>query len=64
MGLAANDPHEWLCQSQMTPDEVVIFNIYDNWGLASIGRSAIDLVEHTSISRIRKSIESRTLVWY
>ena len=64
MGLAANNNHEWLYQSKMTPDEVAIFNIYDNRGLASIGHSAIDLVEDETITRIRKSIESRTLVRY
>ncbi|MEL7167462.1 MAG: CmcJ/NvfI family oxidoreductase [Pseudomonadota bacterium] len=64
MGLAASSDHEWLYQSTMTPDEVAFFNIYDNRGLASIGHSAIDLVEDESITRIRKSIESRTLVRY
>ncbi len=64
MGLAANDAHEWLYQSRMTPDEVAFFNIYDNHGLASVGHSAIDLVEDPSVMRIRKSIESRTLVRY
>lgn len=64
LGLAANANHEWVYQSKMTPDEVAIFNIYDNRGLASIAHSAIDLVENPSITRIRKSIESRTLVRY
>ncbi len=64
MGLAASDAHEWIYQSKMTPDEVVYFNIYDNRGLASIGHSAIDLVEDPRVTRIRKSIESRTLVRY
>lgn len=64
MGLSASESHEWVYQSKMTPDEVAIFNIYDNCGLASIGHSAIDMVEDESISRVRKSIESRTLVRY
>ena len=64
MGLAANDKHEWIYQSKMTPDEVVFFNIYDNCGRPSIGHSAIDLVEDPNIDTIRKSIESRTLVRY
>ncbi|MEO0567865.1 MAG: CmcJ/NvfI family oxidoreductase [Pseudomonadota bacterium] len=64
MGLAANPAHEWVYQSKMTPDEVAIFNINDNSGLASIGHSAIDLIEDPSITRVRKSIESRTLVRY
>ena len=64
MGLAANAGHEWIYQSKMTPNEVAIFNIYDNRGLASIGHSAIDLIEDPNVTRIRKSIESRTLVRY
>jgi len=64
MGLAANDAHEWVYRSRMTPDEVAMFNIYDNRGLASVGHSAIDLVEDASITRVRQSIESRTLVRY
>lgn len=62
MGLAANDAHEWVYQSRMTPDEVVFFNIYDNQGLPSVGHSAVDLVEDPNITFIRKSLESRTLV--
>ncbi len=64
MGLAANAHHEWLYRSKMTPDEVAIFNIYDNRGLASVGHSAIDLIEDDTVNSIRKSIESRTLVRY
>lgn len=64
MGLAANSEHEWVYRSKMTPDEVAIFNIYDNAGQASIGHSAIDLTEDARITQIRKSIESRTLVRY
>ncbi|MEM7695461.1 MAG: CmcJ/NvfI family oxidoreductase [Pseudomonadota bacterium] len=64
MGLSARRSHEWVYQSKMTPDEVAIFNIYDNGGLASIGHSAIDMVEDESILRVRKSIGSRTLVRY
>lgn len=62
MGLAANPQHEWIYQSQMTPDEVVYFNIYDNNGQPSVGHSAIDRVEDPTVKTIRKSIESRTLV--
>jgi len=64
MGLAANSDHEWVYQSRMTSDEVAFFNIYDNRGLASIGHSAVDRVEDQSVTSIRKSIESRTLVRY
>lgn len=62
MGLVANDRHEWIYQSKMSPDEVVYFNIYDNRGRPSIAHSALDLVEDEAISVARKSIESRTLV--
>lgn len=64
MGLVANDAHEWVYQSKMTPDEVAFFNIYDSAGRPSIGHSALDMVEDESIKTIRKSIESRTLVRY
>jgi len=64
MGLAANERHEWLYQAKMTPDEVALFNIYDNRGLPSIGHSALDMVEDNTVHSIRKSIESRTLVRY
>ncbi|SFA84739.1 hypothetical protein SAMN05421688_1118 [Poseidonocella pacifica] len=64
MGLAANDKHEWIYQSRMTPDEVVFFNIYDNAGRPSVAHSAIDLIEDPTVTTIRQSIESRTLVRY
>ncbi|WP_170416396.1 CmcJ/NvfI family oxidoreductase [Ruegeria atlantica] len=64
MGLVGNLKHEWIYQSKMTPDEVAIFNIYDNQGLASIAHSALDMVEDPNITTVRKSIESRTLVRY
>ncbi|WP_299596352.1 CmcJ/NvfI family oxidoreductase [uncultured Tateyamaria sp.] len=64
MGLVGNPDHEWIYQSVMTPDEVAFFNIYDNRGLPSIGHSALDMVEDPSLTSIRKSIESRTLVRY
>ena len=64
MGLAASGDHEWVYQSRMSPDDVAIFNIYDNRGRASIAHSAMDLVEDETIDTIRKSIESRTLVRY
>ncbi|MEP2030608.1 MAG: CmcJ/NvfI family oxidoreductase [Paracoccaceae bacterium] len=64
LGLAGNPAHEWLYQSKMTPDEVAFFNIYDNRGLPSIAHSALDMVEDPSVTTIRKSVESRTLVRY
>ncbi|MEM8836792.1 MAG: CmcJ/NvfI family oxidoreductase [Pseudomonadota bacterium] len=64
MGLVANPEHEWIYRSKMTPDEIAVFNIFDNRGQAPIGHSAIDMVEDPALSRMRKSIESRTLVRY
>ncbi|NOD65615.1 MULTISPECIES: CmcJ/NvfI family oxidoreductase [unclassified Ruegeria] len=64
MGLAGNPKHEWIYQSKMTPEEVAIFNIYDNQGLPSIAHSALDMIEDPNVTTIRKSIESRTLVRY
>ncbi|MEM8984235.1 MAG: CmcJ/NvfI family oxidoreductase [Pseudomonadota bacterium] len=62
LGVAANRNHEWFYQSRMTPDEVAIFNIYDNAGRSHVGHSALDLEPPTDSLAIRKSIESRTLV--
>lgn len=64
MGLVGNPKHEWVYQSKMTPDEVAIFNIFDNQGLPSIAHSALDMIEDESIKTVRKSLESRTLVRY
>ena len=62
MGLAANPAHEWIYRAKMTPDEIVLFNIFDNRGLPSVAHSAMDLVEDPSVKTVRKSLESRTLV--
>ncbi|MEM6859067.1 MAG: CmcJ/NvfI family oxidoreductase [Pseudomonadota bacterium] len=64
LGLAGNPDHDWLYQSRMTPDEVAMFNIYDNRGLPSIAHSALDMVEDPGVTSIRRSVESRTLVQY
>ncbi|MGI9476521.1 MAG: CmcJ/NvfI family oxidoreductase, partial [Hyphomicrobiaceae bacterium] len=64
LGLVANDAHEWVYLSKMTPDEIALFNIYDNRGKPSIAHSALDRVEDDTIDVVRKSIESRTLVHY
>lgn len=64
MGLVANENHEWVYRSKMTPDEIAVFNIYDNQGLASIAHSALDMTEDSTIQTPRMSIESRTLVRY
>ena len=62
LGVVGNPNHKWIYQSKMTPDEVVVFNIYDNQGLPSVAHSALDMTEDKNIKTIRKSIESRTLV--
>ena len=64
MGLVASDAHEWFYASKMEADELVFFNIFDSEGLPSVAHSAVDLVEDPSVTTIRKSIESRTLVRY
>lgn len=64
MGLFANDRHEWIYCSRMSPDELAWFNIFDNRGLPSIAHSALNLVEDDRVHDIRRSIESRTLVRY
>jgi hypothetical protein len=48
----------------MTPDELAVFNIYDNHGLASAGHSALEMTEDPGLEVPRKSIESRTLIRY
>lgn len=64
LGLVHNDSHEWFYLSKMTPDEIAIFNVYDNQGLPLIAHSALDLIEDATINRTRTSIESRVLVRY
>lgn len=64
MGLAANDDHECIYQSNMTPDEVAIFSIYDNRGKPSIAHSVVDMNKDAGVKIARKSIVSRKLVRY
>ncbi|WP_136443950.1 CmcJ/NvfI family oxidoreductase [Pacificoceanicola onchidii] len=64
MGIVGGPTHEWLYMSKMTPNDVAVFNIYDNKGQPSIAHSAIDLVEDESVTTIRQSLESRTLIRY
>lgn len=64
MGLVHQGTHDWVYLSAMTPDEVAIFNIYDNRGLASIAHSALDLDTDRDASVPRMSLENRTLVRY
>ncbi|SMX49561.1 hypothetical protein RUA8715_03806 [Ruegeria arenilitoris] len=64
MGLVGNASHDWVYLSRMSPDEIAVFNIYDNQGLPSVAHSALDMVEDPTVNTIRKSIETRTLVRY
>lgn len=64
LGVKPNTSHAWFYQSNMTPDEVIIFNIYDNKGRPHLAHSALDLVENSETKAPRKSIETRTLVRY
>ena len=64
MGLVANKNHEWIYRSRMTPEEVAVFNIFDNRGKPSIAHSAVDMIEDPSVDTPRQSIESRTLIRY
>ena len=64
LGVAANEDHDWFYLSHMTPEEVAIFNIYDNRGLPFLGHSALDMRNPKGGKAPRKSIESRTLVRY
>jgi hypothetical protein len=64
LGVAANDEHDWFYLSEMTPDEVAVFNIYDNQGRPHLAHCALDMQELADITAPRMSIESRTLVRY
>lgn len=62
LGLVANERHDWLYQSRMSPDEVVPFYIYNSCGIPSVAHSAVDLVEDPDLRTVRKSMETRTLL--
>jgi len=64
LGVSANEDHDWFYLSQMTPDEIAIFNIYDNGAKPFLAHSALDMENTGDILPPRKSIESRTLVRY
>jgi len=64
MELVGNENHEWVYLSRMAPEEVAVFNIYDNQGRPSGAHSALAMVEDPTVTTPRKSIESRTLVRY
>lgn len=64
LGVAENKAHEWFYQSDMTPEEAIIFNIYDNRGRPHLAHSALDMEGDIRVTKPRKSIETRTLVRY
>ncbi len=64
LGLIANPDHDWFYLSEMTPEEVAIFSVFDNRGHGFVGHSALDLLNPSGSSIPRKSIESRALVRY
>ena len=61
MGALYNQTHQWVYLSEMKPNEIVVFNMFDNQGARPVIHSAFDL-EQTKSGSIRKSIESRILV--
>ena len=64
LGASYNPNHKWFYLSEMTPDEVAIFSVYDNHRRLFLAHSALDVVEQTPLTSPRKSIETRTLVRY
>ena len=64
LGVAPNKDHEWFYKSEMTPEEAIIFNIYDSQSRPHLAHSALDLPTDAQTKYPRKSIESRTLVRY
>ena len=62
LGVAANKDHQWIYLSNMTPQEVTIFTVYDSRNGLAVGHSALDMDLAQSALPPRKSIESRTLV--
>ncbi|MEM7291893.1 MAG: CmcJ/NvfI family oxidoreductase [Pseudomonadota bacterium] len=64
LGVARNEEHDWFYLSAMSPNEVAIFNTFDNQGGPVGGHSALDVVSPNGADQVRKSVESRTLVLY
>ncbi len=62
LGLVGNPAHQWVYRSRMTPDEIALFNIYDNRSRPPVAHSAIDLSGPQFPDTIRKSLETRTLL--
>lgn len=62
LGVTANHQHHWFYMSQMTPQDVVIFNVYDNQGKPYLAHGAMDLGNETDVTQPRISLETRTLI--
>ncbi len=60
-GTVFNECHQWVYLSEMRPDEIVLFNMYDSFKKPPMVHSAFDL-ENTKPGAVRKSIESRVLI--
>ncbi len=63
IGCLYNSDHEWIYLSDMRPDEVVLFNMFDSESRGPVVHSAFDLKDSHN-GAIRKSIESRILIRY
>ena len=61
MGCLYNNKHQWIYLSEMDPDELVLFMMFDNAGRSPVVHSAFDFI-NASNAPARKSIESRILV--
>ncbi|GAB3478190.1 CmcJ/NvfI family oxidoreductase [Marinomonas epiphytica] len=64
LGVANNPSHEWFYRSHMTPDEIIVFNVFDNQGRPHLAHSALDITDQDASAPPRQSIESRMLVIY
>lgn len=62
IGLKYNPAHRWYYWPEMTPHEVVVFNVYNSKGLAPVAHSAADLNQTSADAPERRSIETRCLV--
>ena len=60
-GALFNKNHRWVYLSEMKPDEIVLFKMYDSETETAVIHSAFDLKD-TKPNTVRRSIESRILV--
>ncbi|MEM6294012.1 MAG: CmcJ/NvfI family oxidoreductase [Myxococcota bacterium] len=62
LGLVANPEHAWIYRASLRPDEVAFFVTHDNRGGPVVPHSAFDAQSTQGPPKIRRSLESRTLV--